>query len=137
MTRGRDRKLVHAIALGFGAAYLAIAILELVTDDALDPVLHFTGPMNALHWTIGVVLLLSLLGGAATATAIVRVVGVALLVLAIASLLAPDAMGDLFVFGEAMPLAYTLLHGISGAALLAVTLVGGRVASPAPDGANA
>jgi hypothetical protein len=136
MSGDPDRRLARAFALGLGFAFLAIAILELVTD-ALDPLLHFTGPMNALHWTVGAILLLSLLGGGVTTVAIVRIVGLALLALGIASLLAPDTMGDLFVFGEPMPVAYAVLHGISGAALLAATLVGGRVGGGAADGVSA
>jgi uncharacterized membrane protein len=77
--------------------------------------------MNALHWLVGVTLLLALLATRPTTT-VVRVVGALLFLLAVVSVLARQQTGDLFVFGERMPFASIALHGLTGIALLGSTV---------------
>jgi len=92
--------------------------------------------MNALHWLVGVTLLLALLATRPTTIVFVRVVGALLFLLAVVSVLARQQTGDLFVFGEPMPFASIALHGLTGIALLVSTVPRWTAPRQAPDGAT-
>ena len=135
-TEREGSRLVGPFALAFGVAYLLIAVLEIVAGDALEPMLRYTAPMNALHWLVGVTLLLALLATRPTTTVLVRVVGALLFLLAVVSVLARQQTGDLFVFGEPMPFASIALHGLTGIALLVSTVPRWTAPRQAPDGST-
>lgn len=110
--------IARTYALIFGVAYLAVAATEAITQEALSPVLEFTGIQNAIHWTVGVVVLLSFFGSEATAKTVARVVGVVFVAITAFGFVAPDALGDLLGYAGDIPVSYNVVHALTAAVAL-------------------
>ena len=112
------RGLARTYALILGITYLAVAATEAITQDALEPVLRFTGIQNAIHWAVGAVVLLSFFGSEATAKLVARVIGLVFLGITLFGLFAPDTLGDLLGFAGDIPMSYNIVHALTGAVAL-------------------
>ena len=112
------RGLARTYALIFGITYLAVAAIEAITQDALEPFLRFTGIQNAIHWAVGAVVLLSFFGSEATAKMVARLIGLVLLGITVFGLLAPDTLGDLLGFAGDIPMSYNIVHALTAAVAL-------------------
>lgn len=110
--------IARTYALIFGIVYLAVALTEVITKDALEPVLRFTGFQNAIHWAVGVVVLLSFFGSEATAKLIARVVGVVFVVITLYGFVAPSGLGDLLGFEGNIPASYNFVHALTAVVAL-------------------
>jgi hypothetical protein len=118
--------LAGLYALVFGAAYLAVALLEVVLgDDGLtigdgpsinNIILLVEQPHNAIHWITGAALIGALLAG--VAKLVVRVVGVVFALVTVVGLVLPSTTMDLLGYGEdlSVPIAYTLVHALTAVA---------------------
>jgi hypothetical protein len=112
------RGLARTYALIFGITYLAVAAAEAITQDALEPVLRFTGIQNAIHWAVGAVVLLSFFGSEATAKLVARLIGLVFLGITVFGLLAPETLGDLLGFAGDIPMSYNIVHALTAAVAL-------------------
>ena len=110
--------LARTYALIFGITYLAVAATEAITQDALEPVLRFTGIQNAIHWAVGAIVLLSYFGSEATAKLVARVIGLVFLGITLFGLFAPDTLGDLLGFAGDIPMSYNVVHALTAAVAL-------------------
>ena len=116
-------------ALVFGVAYLGVALLELLLDElslggAL--ILDRTTLQNIVHWVIGLAVLGSFFAGEGAARSVARIVGVVLVLLAIIGFLMPDTLGDLLGYDGDIPMAYNIVHLITGGAALFAGFAGSR-----------
>lgn len=112
------RGIARTYALIFGIVYLSVALIEVITRDALEPVLRFTGIQNAVHWAVGAVVLLSSFGSESTAKLVARVIGVVFVALTAYGFIAPDTVGDLLGFEGDLPVSYHLIHALTALAAL-------------------
>jgi hypothetical protein len=110
--------IARTYALIFGITYLAVAATEVITQDALEPVLVFTAIQNAIHWAVGAVVLLSFFGSEATARLVARVIGLVFLAITIFGFVAPDALGELLGFDGDIPTSYNVVHALTAAVAL-------------------
>ena len=110
--------IARTYALIFGIVYLAVALTEVITQDALEPVLEFTGIQNAVHWAVGAVVLLSFFGSETTAKVIARIVGVVFVALTVYGFVAPDSLGDLLGFAGDIPVSYNIVHALTAVVAL-------------------
>lgn len=110
--------IARTYALIFGVVYLAVAAVEAVTQDALEPVLRFTGIQNAIHWAVGAVVLLSFFGSERTAKTVARVVGLVFVAITIAGFVSPSGLGDLLGYEGDIPMSYNVVHALTAAAAL-------------------
>lgn len=110
--------IARTYALIFGIAYLAVALTEAIAQDALKPMLQFTGIQNAIHWTVGAVVLLSFFGSEATAKLVARVIGVVFLVVTVFGVVARSTAGDVLGFPGALPWSYNVVHALTTAVAL-------------------
>lgn len=114
-------------ALVFGVAYVATALLEVILgDDGLkigdgsninEIILLKSTPHNLIHWVIGIALLVAFFVGVAKVAA--RVVGAVFALVTVLGLIAPSfTMDSLLDYGPGLsvPIAYTLVHGLTAAA---------------------
>ena len=115
-TQGRG--IARTYALIFGIVYLAVAATEAIAQDALEPVLEFTGVQNAVHWAVGAVVLLSAFGSESTAKLVARVVGVVFVALTIYGFLAPDRLGEMLGYSGDIPMTYNVVHALSAVVAL-------------------
>lgn len=112
------RGIARTYALIFGIVYVAIASTEVITKGALEPVLEFTGIQNAVHWAVGVVVLLSFFGSEGTAKLIARIVGVVFVALTLYGFVAPDSLGELLGFEGDIPVSYNVVHAVTAVVAL-------------------
>ncbi|HXF37299.1 MAG TPA: DUF4383 domain-containing protein [Actinomycetota bacterium] len=124
--------IARVYALIFGITYLAVAAVELITRDALAPVLEFTALQNAVHWAVGAVVLLSFFGGETAARLVARIVGVVFVALTLWGVVAPDSLGAFLGYAGGIPVSYNIVHALTAA----VALYAG-FASRAPSRATA
>ena len=103
-------------ALILGVAYVALALTEAIAKQALEPVLPFTGALNAIHWTLGTILLLSFFGGETQARSVVRAVAVVFLSVTIFGVVARTAAGHALGFPETLPWSCDVLNAVTCAA---------------------
>ena len=116
-------------ALVFGIAYLGVALLELLLDElSLGGVLILdrTTLQNIIHWVIGLAVLGSFFAGEAAARTVARIVGVVLTLLAVIGFLMPDTVGELLGFEGDLPMAYNIVHLVTGGAALFAGFAGSR-----------
>ncbi|MEX1047472.1 MAG: DUF4383 domain-containing protein [Actinomycetota bacterium] len=110
--------IARTYALIFGIAYIGVAATEAITQDALKPVLEFEPLQNAVHWAVGVIVLLSFFGSEATARMVARVFGVVFLALTIWGFAAPDSLGEFLGYPGDIPVSYNLVHFLTAVAAL-------------------
>jgi hypothetical protein len=110
--------IARTYALIFGIAYLGVAATEVITKDALEPVLEFTGIQNAIHWAVGAVVLLSFFGSEATAKLVARAVGLVFVAITVFGIVAPDTLGDLLGYESGIPASYNVVHALTAVAAL-------------------
>jgi predicted permease len=110
--------IARTYALIFGIAYLGVALTEAIAQEALSPVLEFTGIQNAIHWIVGTVVLLSFFGSEATAKSVARVIGVVFVAITVFGFVAPETLGELLGFDGAIPVAYNVVHALTAAVAL-------------------
>jgi hypothetical protein len=126
----------RVFALAFGVLYVAVALTELITQDTLTPLLEYSAPLNAIHWAIGVLLLIAAVAGEGISRLAARVLGVALAVATVWLLVSRGSFEGLLDYPQPhpLPVSYLVLYG--GTALVAliagfVSLVR-RPADPVP-----
>ncbi|MFL5766682.1 MAG: DUF4383 domain-containing protein [Actinomycetota bacterium] len=123
----RDKRWGPAriFAVAFGVLYVAVALTELITQDTLTPVLEYSAPLNAVHWGIGVLLLIAAVAGEWVSRIAARVVGAALAVVTVWLLFSRGSFEDLLDYQQPHPLpgSYIVLYG----ATALVALVAGFV----------
>jgi Domain of unknown function (DUF4383) len=112
-------------ALSFGVLFVAVAVTELLTQDTLTPVLEYSAPLNAIHWAIGVLLLIAAVAGERISRVVARVLGVALGVATVWLLLSRGSFEELLDYPQPHPLpgSYLVLYGVTAI----VALVAGFV----------
>jgi hypothetical protein len=117
----------------FGIAYLAVALVELITkDDGLllgDTVILAYGALHfIIHLAVGLVVLGSAFAGAGAAKTVARIVGVVFLAVTIWNIVAGDSYAEFVGLGEGaeLPVAYTIVHAITAIAALYAGFAGGR-----------
>jgi uncharacterized protein DUF4383 len=110
--------IARTYALIFGIVYLAVAAVEAITQDALEPVLQFTGLQNAVHWAVGAVVLLSFFGSESTARLVARVIGVVFMALTLWGFLSPSSLGQLLGYVGDIPISYNVVHLLTAVAAL-------------------
>lgn len=120
--------VARTYALVFGLAYVAVALIEVITgkdnpvligDDTV--VLAYATAHNLIHWALGVVLLGSFFAGADAARTVAKIVGLVLLAVTVLGLVAGDFTMELIGYGEntgGVPVIYTLVHGLTAVAAL-------------------
>ena len=102
-------------ALVFGIAYIAVALLEVITKNkGLEiggaTILSFTGLQNAIHWIVGIVVLGSFFGGENAARMVARIIGIVFVILTIYGFVAAKSLGDLLGFDGKIPMSYNIVH---------------------------
>ena len=107
----------------FGIAYLAVAVLELVTkSDGLSlgdtAILSYGGLHNIIHFAVGVVVIGSAFAGEGAAKTVARIVGVVFLAITIWNIVAADSYADFVGIDGELPVAYTIVHGVTAVAAL-------------------
>jgi hypothetical protein len=118
-------------ALIFGIAYLGVALTEVLTRDALAPVLEFTVAQNAIHWAVGALVLGSFAAGETAARLVARVVGVVFVVVTLIGVFAPATLGDLLGFAGKIPVSYNIVHAATAVAALYAGFSARTAAAPA------
>src|SRR3954465_5710181 len=80
VTNGRRTAwgIARVAAVVLGVVFVAVALIELITQDTLTPVLEYSAPLNAIHWAIGGLGLIACVAGERVSRAVVLVVGVRL-----------------------------------------------------------
>jgi hypothetical protein len=124
-TRSRSWGVARIFALAFGGLYVAVALTELITQDTLTPVLEYSAPLNAIHWAIGVLLLIAAVAGERISRVAARVLGVGLGVATVWLLLSRGSFEELLDYPQPHPLpgSYIVLYGVTAV----VALVAGFV----------
>ena len=122
----------------FGIAYLAVAVVELLTkSDGLNlgdtAILSFGTLHNIIHFAVAVVVLGSAFAGEAAAKMVARVVGVVFLVITIWNIAAPDSYADFVGIEGDLPVAYTIVHAVTAIAALYAGFAGTRAYGKAAD----
>ncbi|HXF73997.1 MAG TPA: hypothetical protein VNO79_15480 [Actinomycetota bacterium] len=110
--------LARTYAMIFGVAYLGVALTEVLTRDALAPVLEFTVAQNAIHWAVGALVLGSFFAGEGAARLVARIVGVVFVLVTALGVLAPRALGDLLGYPGGIPVSYNVVHALTAIAAL-------------------
>jgi Domain of unknown function (DUF4383) len=120
-------------ALAFGVLYVVVALTELITQDTLTPLLEYSAPLNAIHWAIGVLLLIAAAAGERISRLAARVLGIGLTVATVWLLLSRGSFEELLDYPQPHPLpgSYLVLYG--GTAVVAL-VAGFRLPRPAPRG---
>lgn len=104
--------------MGGGIVWLAMAAIEAIARDALDPMLRYTSPQNALRWAVGAVLVVAGLGTEAAAGIVLRVVGVAAAGVVAWGFLRPIAAGRVLGFEGPLPAAALVVYLVTGVVAL-------------------
>jgi peptidoglycan/LPS O-acetylase OafA/YrhL len=127
-TRSRNWGPARIFALAFGVLYVAVALTEVITQDTLTPLLEYSAPLNAIHWAIGVLLLIAAVAGERISRIVARVFGVALAVATVCLLLSRGSFEGLLDYQQPHPLpgSYLVLYG----ATALIALVAGFVSRP-------
>lgn len=112
--------IARLYCLIFGIAYLAVAAVEAITQDALkDSIgLEFTAMQNAIHWVVGVVTILAFFGSEATARMVARVIGFVFLAITVWGFASPSSIGDFLGFDGGLPVTYNIVHLLTTVAAL-------------------
>jgi hypothetical protein len=110
--------MARTYALIFGIAYIGVALVEVIAQDALEPVLEYTAFQNAVHWAVGVVVLISFFAGEVAAKLVARVVGIVFVALTLWGVFARESLGDFLGYGHALPWSYNVVHALTAAAAL-------------------
>jgi hypothetical protein len=115
--------VAKAYAWIFGIAYLAVAVLELVTKDkGLDlggtAILSYGALHNIIHFAVGIVVLGSAFSGEAGAKVVARIVGVVFLAITVWNIVAAQSYADFVGIDGELPIAYTIVHAITAVAAL-------------------
>ena len=104
----------------FGVIFIAVALTELITQDTLTPVLEYSAPLNAVHWAIGVLLLIACVAGERISWAVAGIAGVLLAGATVWFLLDRTALQDLldypFPSPHPLPGSYIALYGVTALA---------------------
>ena len=123
----------RGIALGLGIAFTLLTTLELLFEELTlgeAALLHRTTKGNILHWVVALTMLGAFFAGSASAIrTVLRVGGVALLLISLWGIFWADAAGTALGFGGGLPAAYNAYHGV--AALIA--LAGGFLLRTEPS----
>ncbi|MFL5737075.1 MAG: hypothetical protein ACJ76P_07035 [Actinomycetota bacterium] len=124
--RGVSWGIARVAVLVLGVVFVAVALIEVITQDTLTPVLEYSAPLNAIHWAIGVFLLIACVAGERVSRAVVLVVGVVLAAAAVVFLFDRTAFEALldYPYPEQHPLpgSYIVLYGVSAMAALGAAL---------------
>lgn len=110
--------------MGGGIVWLGMAAIEAIARDALDPMVRYTSPQNALRWGVGAVLVVAGLGTEAAARIALRVVGVAAVGGVAWGLVRPIAAGRLLGFEGPLPVAALVVYLVTGVIALLVGFAG-------------
>lgn len=118
-----SRGVAKMYAMVFGIAYLAVALVELLTKSGGfnlggTAILSYGGLHNVIHFAVGIVVLGSAFGSEATAKSVAKVVGVVFLAVTVWNVVSPANYADFVGIGVALPVAYTIVHAITAAAAL-------------------
>jgi hypothetical protein len=124
-TRSRNWGPARIFALAFGVIYVAVALTELITQDTLTPLLEYSAPLNAIHWAIGVLLLIAAVAGERISRLAARVLGVGLAVATVWLLLSRGSFEDLLDYPQPHPLpgSYLVLYGATAVLALVAGFV--------------
>jgi len=127
-TPGRTRSswgAARIFALAFGVLYVAVALTELITQDTLTPLLEYSAPLNAIHWAIGVLLLIAAVAGERISRLAARALGVGLAVATVWLLLSRGSFEALLDYPQPHPLpgSYLVLYGVTAVVALAAGLI--------------
>jgi hypothetical protein len=137
VTAGRSAAwgIARVAVLVLGAVFVAVALIELITQDTLTPVLEYSASLNAIHWAIGVLLLIACVAGERVSRAVVLVVGVVLAAATVMFLLDRTAFEALLDYPypdeHALPGSYIVLYGVSATVALGAALWPRRKPRPA------
>lgn len=110
--------IARTYALFFGIAYLGVAFTEVLTRDALAPVLEFTAAQNAIHWAVGAVVLGSFFAGETAARLVARIVGGVFVLVTAIGVIAPVTLGELLGYPGSIPVSYNVVHALTAVVAL-------------------
>ena len=118
--------IARTYTLIFGAAYLAVAILELFfpASDPLvigDTVVLARGTLhNVIHFAVGIAVLGSFFAGETAAKMVSRVVGWTFVLVTLLNVFASNFYAELVGLGEGAgtPVVYTIVHAATATAAL-------------------
>ena len=116
----------------FGITYIAVALIEdILGSSGLSIggtlVLKVTPQQNAIHWAVGLVVLISALIGELAATWVARIVGVVFVAITVWGFVARDSLGSLLGFKGPLPWSYNIVHLVTAAAALFAGFAASRV----------
>ncbi|HVM11650.1 MAG TPA: DUF4383 domain-containing protein [Actinomycetota bacterium] len=102
----------------WGIAYLAVALLELLTmNNGLQvggtEILRFGALHNGIHWATGIALIGSAMAGEGAARLVCRIIGVAFVAVVIWNFISPDSYARFVGMGDDLPVSYILVHIIT------------------------
>jgi hypothetical protein len=110
--------IARTYALIFGITYIGVALVEVIAQDSLKPVLEFTAIQNAVHWAVGILVLVSFFAGEAVAKLVARIVGVVFVGLTLWGVFARASLGDFLGFGHPLPWSYNVVHALTAVVAL-------------------
>ena len=123
----------RGIALGVGIAFTLLTALELIFGEVAlgeAALLHRTTKANILHWVVALTMLGAFFARSSSAMrTVLRVGGVALLLISLWGIFWANALGSALGFGGGLPAAYNVYHGVG--ALFALS--GGFLFSQEPS----
>jgi hypothetical protein len=117
----------RAVAIYLGAFYALLTALELVFGGWTlggATLLERTTKSNLLHWILALAMLGGYFGGQRVARLVCRIAGPILLVLAIWGLISARSLGDVFGYGDGVPVAYGVLGLLTAAAAIVAGYAG-------------
>ena len=136
-TRRKSWGIARVFALVVGVFYVAVALTEFVTQDTLTPVLEYSAPLNAIHWAIGVLLVIAAVAGERISAVVALVLGAALAVATGWLLVSRGAFESLLDYPQPhpLPVSYIVLYGVTAVVALVAGFV--SLARRPPDVAPA
>src|SRR4051794_34779356 len=114
--------IARVAVLVLGVVLVAVALIELITQDTLTPGLEYSAPLNAIHWGLGVLLLIACVAGERVSRAVALVVGVALGAATVVFLRDRTAFQELLDYPypqqHPLPGSYIVFYGVSAVVAL-------------------
>lgn len=111
----------RAAALGVGAGYALMTVLELVFGEISiggAVILDRTTKFNLLHWAVALAMLGSFFAGSSPSRLACRIVGSIFAVVGAWGLLSASSLGTVLGYADGIPVAYTILNLLTGAICL-------------------
>ena len=128
----RGSGIARTYALIFGIAYISVALVEVILGSsglrvAGTQILEVTPVQNAIHWTVGVVVLGSYFAGESAARTVARIVGIVFVAVTVLGFVAREMTGNLLGFDGPLPWSYNIVHLATAVFALIAGFAGSRL----------